>query len=395
MPASRGRNPIRRTLVALVAAAIACLALMPVAAWAQVGSARYSSIVVEMGSGGVLEAANADANRHPASLTKVMTLFLVFEALRDRRITLDQYVPISAHAASMAPTKLGLVPGTRITVEQAILGLVTKSANDAAAALGEMLGGTEERFAQMMTLRARSMGMTRTTFMNASGLPNPDQWSTARDMAVLARRLISTFPEYYRYFSAPSFVWQRRTIYNHDRLLKSYPGADGLKTGYTEASGYNLISSAVRGNVRLVGVVMGTSSNNERDAHMTALLDRGYQQLDVPILRAPNPVLIGSAHAAPAERFAAKTRPSEASWSVFSGPHPSEKDARTAAATAKRAVEAGNIQIETLAAKRGKQWRGVLAGLSQPDARSACAALAKRNMPCVWSRPGPRQVAGR
>src|SRR6202012_61391 len=148
--------------------------------------------------------------------TKLMTLYLTFEALRDRRISINQLVPISAHTASMEPTKLGLVPGSRITVEQAILGLVTKSANDAASALGELLGGSEDRFAQMMTLRARALGMAHSTFMNASGLPDPGQWTTAQDLALLGRHLINDFPSYYSYFSVPSFVWHRQVIPNHD-----------------------------------------------------------------------------------------------------------------------------------------------------------------------------------
>ena len=184
------------------------------AAWpparAQIGSDRYSSIVVDAASGTVLEAVNPDAPRHPASLAKLMTLYMAFEALRDRRISLDQLVPVSAHAASMEPTEARpACPASRLTVEQAILGLVTKSANDAAAALGELLGGSEDRFAQMMTLRARALGMAHTTFTNASGLPDPDQWTTARDLAMLARHLLTDFPVDYRYFSTPSFVFQR------------------------------------------------------------------------------------------------------------------------------------------------------------------------------------------
>ncbi|HEX2939813.1 MAG TPA: D-alanyl-D-alanine carboxypeptidase family protein, partial [Rhodopila sp.] len=191
------------------------------AAHAQVGSARYSSIVVDANNGSVLEEVNADQPRRPASLTKMMTLYMTFEALRDRRITLDEVVPVTAHAASMQPSKLGLIPGTRLTVEQAILGLVTKSANDAASALGEFLGGSEDRFGQMMTLRARALGMSRTTFENASGLPDPGQWTTARDLALLARHLITDFPGYYRYFSTPSFTWHRQVIFNHDHLLRT------------------------------------------------------------------------------------------------------------------------------------------------------------------------------
>ena len=258
------------------------------AAQAQVGSERYASFVIDAGSGDILEAASADEPRYPASLTKMMTIYMLFEALRDRRVSLDQPVPVSPHAASMSPSKLGLVPGTYITVEQALLGLVTKSANDAAAALGELLGGDEERFAQMMTLRARALGMSRTTFRNASGWPDPDQVTTARDLALLARHLIQDYPAEYRYFSVPYFTFHGRYIPNHDRMLQTYPGADGLKTGYIDASGCNLVTSAVRGNVRLIGVVMGAINGSERDTHMASLLDAGFERMGVPVSREPS-----------------------------------------------------------------------------------------------------------
>ncbi len=394
----------RRLATVAVIGVVAGLATAPQPAHAQIGSGRYSSIVVEAGSGQVLEAASPDAARHPASLTKLMTLYMAFEALRDRRIALDQYVPVSAHAASMSPTKLGLMPGTRITVDQAILGLVTKSANDAAAALGEMLGGSEDRFAQMMTLRARALGMTHTTFMNASGLPDPDQWTTARDMAILARRLISGFPGYYKYFSTPSFVWQRRVIANHDHLLRSYPGADGMKTGYTQASGYNLVSSAVRGGVRLVGVVMGASGAGERDAHMISLLDQGYGQLDIPteraVARASSHGPIAAAMAAPIERTAvertsAHARVSDPVWGIQAGTHPTEKAARSAALIARKVADDGVVRTDPVRVNRKTVWRAQVTGLTQADARSACAALAKRKTPCAVVRIDARQVASR
>ena len=269
---------------------------------AQVGSARYASFVLDAASGQVLEAASADEPRFPASLTKMMTIYMLFEALRDRRVTLDEPVPVSSHAASMPPSKLGLVPGTYITVEQALLGLVTKSANDAASALGELLGGDEERFGQMMTMRARALGMSRTTFRNASGLPDPDQITTARDLALLARHLIQDYPTEYHYFSTPSFMFHGRLIPNHDRMLQTYPGADGLKTGYIDASGCNLVTSAVRGDVRMIGVVMGASNGYERDSHMAALLDAGFDRMGVPISREPQhwrvPTLVAAASAA-------------------------------------------------------------------------------------------------
>ena len=235
-------------------------------------------------TGRILTGVNQDELRFPASLTKLMTLYMTFEALRDRRIQINQSVPVSAWAAEQPPSKIGLQPGEALTVEQAILGIVTKSGNDAAAALGEFLGGSEDRFAQMMTLRARALGMSRTSFRNASGLPDSNQWTTARDLATLGRRLVLDFPQLYGYFSVPGFYWHNRVIQNHDTMLRSYPGADGMKTGFTDYAGHNLVTSAVRGGVRLIGVVMGAASNMERDQHMAMLLDDGFNQMNV----APN-----------------------------------------------------------------------------------------------------------
>lgn len=298
----RAARRFPRGLICLLAALATVAFAAP--AQAQIGSERYASMVIDAQSGQVVSAANPDEYRFPASLTKMMTIYLVFEALRDRRLSLGDPVPVSAWASSMPPTKLGLLPGTNLTVEQALLGLVTKSANDAASALGELLGGDEERFAQLMTVRAHALGMPRTTFRNASGLPDWGQVTTAHDLVVLARHLVQDFPEYYHYFSTPFFQFHGRTVLNHQSLLRTYPGADGLKTGYTEASGYNVVTSAVRGNVRLIGVVLGASSNPERDVHMAALLDQGFLRLGVPpvevarhepFYRLP---LIGSARAA-------------------------------------------------------------------------------------------------
>jgi D-alanyl-D-alanine carboxypeptidase len=304
-----------RRLFAVLLLGIA--AIRPAAA--QVGSDRYSSIVIDAATGTVLSAVNPDEYRFPASLTKMMTLYMLFEAIRDRRVSLQQYVPVSPSAASMPPTKLGLVPGSLITVEQAIMGLVTKSANDAAAALGEMLGGDEERFAQMMTLRARALGMSRTTFQNASGLPDWNQVTTARDMATLSRRLIQDFPGFYHYFSTPAFAYGGRYIRTHQALLTTYAGADGLKTGYTDASGYNVATSALRGETRLIGIVLGAASSGERNAHMATLMDQGFERMGVaPVYvarREPNfrlPALVSSAQAAPIQRVVPKGRPARA-----------------------------------------------------------------------------------
>ncbi len=283
--AEAGSRPFRRALLACVGLCGALLA--PGLARAQyVG--QLSTFVMDANSGAVLQQANPDLQRYPASLTKLMTLYLAFDALRQNHISLDQAVPVSSHAASMEPSKLDLVPGSYLTVEQAILGLVTKSANDAACALGELLAqGDEQQFAQMMTQKARSLGMSNTTFRNASGLPDQEQVSTARDFATLTRHLIQDFPEQYHYFAVPAFVFHGREVMNHDPMLQIYPGADGLKTGYTVDAGHNLVTSAVRGNVRLIGVVLGASSNPQRSAVMTALLDQGFQQEGVPVMARP------------------------------------------------------------------------------------------------------------
>jgi D-alanyl-D-alanine carboxypeptidase len=228
-----------------------------------------SSIMMDARTGQVLYAQNADQPRYPASLTKLMTLYMLFEALRDHRITLNQLMPVSVHAASVQPVKLGMPPGSRLSVEEAILGMVTLSANDAATVAGEFLaGGDETRFGALMTLKAHTLGMDDTVFRNASGLPDPAQVTTAHDVALLARRLIQDFPDDYHYFSTPSFLFHGRVIFNHDHLLKSYPGADGMKTGYTNAAGHNLVTSALRGGVRLIGVVMAAPSTGYRDEQM-------------------------------------------------------------------------------------------------------------------------------
>jgi D-alanyl-D-alanine carboxypeptidase len=406
MGAVRGQLGWGLRLLWRVAAAAAVLVVLPQVARAQIGSDRYSSIVIDVASGTVLEQASPDAPRYPASLAKLMTLYMAFEALRDRRTSLDAIVPVSAHAAEMEPTKLGLVPGTRLTVDQAILGLVTKSANDAASALAELLGGSEDRFAQMMNLRAGAMGMAHTNFANASGLPDERQMSTARDLAVLARRLVSDFPGDYRYFSTPSFTFQGHTIFNHDGMLRSYPGADGMKTGYTEASGHNLVTSAVRGGVRLIGVVLGAGSNAARDVHMAALLDQGFEEMGIPVepvhptlVASRAPSLIGTAHAATLNEVhdatAAKPAPAASGWGVQVGSYATERVAQETAQSARRAAEAGEVRIERVTAHGVTLWRAQVVRLTAARAQGACGALAHGRTPCAVLRPEPGQVASR
>jgi D-alanyl-D-alanine carboxypeptidase len=232
----------------------------------------FAAMVVDANSGRVLYADRENELRHPASVTKVMTLYMLFEQLEKGRFKLNDEIEISAHAASMAPSKLGLRPGDSITVEEAIKAIVTKSANDVAAAIGEAVGGSEARFAQMMTAKAHSIGMTRTNYANASGLPDPRQVTTARDLTILGRSIQERFPRYYAYFSTPSFNFRGHVIGNHNRLLGNVEGVDGIKTGYTRASGFNLLSSAKRGNRRIVSVVLGGTSGPQRDRIMAGLI---------------------------------------------------------------------------------------------------------------------------
>ena len=232
----------------------------------------YSSIVVDGNSGAVLEAVNPDALRHPASLTKVMTLYFLFERLDAGRIKLDTPLPVSEHASDQDPTKLGLKPGQTISVENAIKGIVTRSANDAAVVIAEYLGGRERTFAKLMTQKAHALGMAHTTYINASGLPDDDQVTTARDQALLGRAIQDRFPRYYKYFSIQAFEFRGETVRGHDHLLSEVDGVDGIKTGFTRASGFNLLTSLHRNGRYLVAAVMGGPSASERDARMRELI---------------------------------------------------------------------------------------------------------------------------
>jgi D-alanyl-D-alanine carboxypeptidase len=229
----------------------------------------------------VLQGASADSSRHPASLTKVMTLYLLFDRLEAGRIRLDSPLKVSEHAAGQAPTKLALKPGQTITVEEAIKGMVTKSANDAAVAVAESLAGDEDSFANLMTQKAHALGMTHTKYVNASGLPDDDQVTTARDQALLGRAIQERFPRYYKYFSTQSFVYHGEAMRNHNHLLGAVDGVDGIKTGFTHASGFNLLTSLHRDGRYLVAVVMGGPSAAERDERMRELLSTHIKEAAV------------------------------------------------------------------------------------------------------------------
>jgi len=241
-------------------------------------SPQFASIIVDGNSGAVLQATSPDGLRHPASLTKIMTLYLLFERLESGKMKLDTEMPVSQHAADQDPTKLNLRAGQTIRVEDAIKGLVTRSANDAAVVIAEAIAGDEDDFAAMMTRKARALGMSKTVYRNANGLPNDEQVTTARDQATLGRAIQERFPRYYRYFSTTTFNWRGESIRNHNHLLGSVEGVDGIKTGYTRASGFNLVTSIRRGNRHLIGVVLGGRSGGSRDAIMRNLLAENLEK---------------------------------------------------------------------------------------------------------------------
>jgi D-alanyl-D-alanine carboxypeptidase len=271
---------LRRSLVTAAAVLVAgAAALAGMTSEAEARKRRggyappYASIVIDVNSGKTLQATNADAPRFPASVTKVMTLYMLFEQIERGRFTLETPLKVSTFAARQAPSKIGFDPGETIEVEEAIKALVTKSANDVAVVVAEAIAGDQETFAEQMTRKARALGMSRTTFKNASGLPDPEQVTTARDLTVLGRAIHDRFPKYWRYFQTRNFEYAGRNYRNHNRLLGRVDGVDGIKTGYTRASGFNLLTSARDGNRHLMAVVLGGRSGRIRDAQMASLVE--------------------------------------------------------------------------------------------------------------------------
>ncbi|MBE9607164.1 D-alanyl-D-alanine carboxypeptidase [Acetobacteraceae bacterium H6797] len=393
-----------RACVSALAILFLCLfsLVIPSAARAQIGGERYSAFMQDAQTGEILLNVNGDEPRYPASLTKMMTLYLAFEALETGRMRANTMIPVSRHAANAEPSKLWLRAGSRIRATDAIMALVTKSANDAATALGEYLaGGTEADFGRMMTAKARALGMSRTTFRNASGLPDPRQRTTARDIATLSRRLIADFPERYAYFSASGFDWNGKYIPGHNRVLSSYDGADGIKTGYIRASGFNMAASAMRNGNRIVAVVFGGASTRERDTHIMALMDRGFDMLDqrgggsnetIVAARRGMPSLVGTANAAPMVRprdipelarpqprqqaarpAARKPATSRGNYAVQVGAYGDRASAQRAAAQAARA--GGTARVEQIRSNGGRLWRARVTGLSADHARRLCRTM--------------------
>jgi D-alanyl-D-alanine carboxypeptidase len=301
-------------------------------------SPAFSSIIVDGNSGATLSANNPDASRHPASLTKIMTLYLLFERLEAGKMKLDTEMPVSRHASEQDPTKLDLRPGQTIAVEDAIKGLVTRSANDAAVVIAEAIAGNEDDFAKLMTRKARALGMTRTVYRNASGLPDDDQVTTARDQSTLGRAIQDRFPRYYRYFSTTAFNYHGHSISNHNHLLGNVEGVDGIKTGYTRASGFNLVTSMRRGNRHLVGVVMGGRSGGSRDAIMRNLLAENLEKAATKRTVAAITERSADANADVAEAEA-DSRPTQTAQTASTAPEPvAAPPARSAAAPSRPSV---------------------------------------------------------
>ncbi|TAJ70500.1 MAG: peptidase M15 [Phenylobacterium sp.] len=428
----------RRLLLSLGLAAATALGGLATPAMAQVpyfqlipqNSSKYAAIVVDAKSGEVLYAKRADAPRYPASITKVMTLYLAFEALASGKIQLDDPVVFSPRAAAQAPTKLGVRAGDSITVQQAMQGMVTRSANDAAVAMAEKLGGTEQRFATLMTLRAQELGMVNSHFANAHGLPDSRNISTARDLAILSRAVMRDYPQYYRLFSTKNFEFRGQSIRNHNGLLYTMDGVDGLKTGFTNASGFNLAVSAVRDNRRLIAIVMGGPTAATRNKVAEGLLLTGFDVLDrrahgeqitvaqnffepPQLADATQPSMQqGDTEAGLKIALASSPPPSRASqiqiveprnvpklngkgkqgaagrWTIQVGTFKSRSDAREQLAIVEKKFGKHVDDARGAAEKDGGKYKARFSGMSEQDAKDACRSLKAKKQPCAVIAPG-------
>lgn len=410
---------------------IVCLAISLLvgsgATLAQLGAAMAESrvkaaIIVDANTNGVLYAQSADVLRSPASLTKIMTLYVLFAYMRAGKINEDTDFKVTAHSAGQAPTKLGLKPGSTIKVRDCIKALVTKSANDAAAVIAENIGGTEANFGRIMTQTARNLGMKNTTFRNASGLPNKEQLTTARDMAILAMHVMRDYPEYYGVFESRYFTYKGRKYRNHNRLLFTYKGTDGIKTGYTRASGFNLTASVHRNNKHLVGVVLGGRTGAQRDAALRSLFDRHWakaktgkpksQSFVASLLAPPTPprpsrkpgfALAGAAPTPVASSPAAMVAQGDASspgdsvrttgtrvagsYHVQVGSYTAQADAHNRLGMVRQRAPKllhGHLPFTATFLKDDTEWyRARFAGFSKTDARSTCEALKRMRLDCI------------
>lgn len=378
---------------------------------------RHAAIVIDADTGQVLHESRADASRYPASLTKMMTLYMLFEAMKQGKMNLDTPMQVSAHAASMPQTNIRLRSGDTLSVRDAIPALIVRSANDAAAVVAEALGGTEANFGRMMTEKARKLGMHSTTFRNASGLPHSEQRTTARDLAILSTRLMKDFPQYYHYFSTQSFRYKGTTYNSHNRMVRNTPGVDGLKTGFIRASGFNVATSAKRGNRRLVAVLMGGQSAASRDQHMAQLLDHNFTRsnatksarnvsnidtapagvvktsMSAPVskptpLQPKTPELAMMQRPTPSEDNVKPQRTAvvdSTSWGIQIGSYLAYDRAQAQAQAATRWVP-GEVVVTEIEISNRKLYRAQLVGLQKNEAHTACQNLARQGMECLVVR---------
>jgi len=349
--------------------------------------AGYAHFIYDVKSGKVLASENADDINHPASLTKMMTLYMTFEALREGRLKWDQDIPMTPNAASKIPSKLGVAAGRTITVREAVNGMIVRSANDAAATMGDYLGGSEDRFGEMMTRKARALGMSRTVFRNASGLPDDSQVTTARDMAQLALALIRDFPREYQLFSARNMEFRGKRLRGHNNLMYRYPGMDGVKTGFTNASGYNIASAVTIDGRRVIGVVMGGKSARKRDDQMAALLDRyvpgnnaasgGLVAFETQKRPAEDTVPLAFATPSPRKEITLGTTPKAALANLYAAP-PNAVPRTAPVPTAPSRVASSQVMAPQQPA--GSLWRIQIAAAASRDQASA---LLEKAMPLV------------
>ena len=403
------RAGVRGFVFGQLAVAFAAVLLFLTAPPASAVTASY--IIIDAATGKPLAESNADAQAHPASLTKMMTLYLLFESIEQGKVKLDQPFTISRWAAAQAPSKLGLVAGQTVPVRDLILGIVTKSANDAAVTIAENLAGSEPAFAERMTQKARALGMTHTFYRNASGLPNPGQLTTARDLAKLALALYRDFPKEYAYFATEEFTYNGVTFATHNHLMESFQGMDGIKTGYIRASGFNLAASAVRNNRRLIGIVMGGQTAHARDREMARLLNAAFagngavltaeaSEADESgaLTRRAAHTLAQLSPVAPAEAATPKARHAHLRrlagerWSIQVGAFAQQGAAEKAGSHALSKLPWKGRTVQILSPGESERYfRARIVSFSEREAEKACHMLHKKHVQCAVIAPGPTE----
>ena len=353
-----------------------------------IAKAKYASLIIDAHTGLELHSRNANTKKFPASLTKIMTLYMIFDALENKKWSLRKRLKVSRRASRQPQTRLGLKRGSTITVKTAILALITRSANDVATVVAENMSGSEIKFARQMTRKARKLGMVRTTFRNASGLPNRRQLSTARDMAKLAIAIRTDFPQYYHFFKTKKFRYRGRTYRNHNMLLGRYSGTDGVKTGYTNASGYNLVASVKRRGKHLIGIVFGGKTGPRRDRHMVNLFDRSFRKMDrlakvLPPVPKPSPLSSDKSQL----YQLAKARGGNTDWGIQVGAYSKAKVAKLMIQLVQDHLNLDHTgissKIEKVKRSHGIIFRARVLGMEERQARSACASLMTKHLPCV------------